>query len=74
MHDEQLEGVHALPGILGELDSVGPIYPCHHLAELRDVRPRDKEMLVQQEWVFTIDVIFDVCLRCEALRERYPSE
>ena len=74
MRDEQLEGVHALPGILGELDSVCPVDPSHHLAELRDVRPSDKEMLVEQEWVFSIKVILEVCLRCEALRKRYPGE
>ena len=74
MHDEQLEGVHALPGILGELDSVGPVDSSHHLAELGDVRPRDKEMLVEQERVFPIDVILEVCLRCKALRDWYSSE
>ena len=62
MRDEQLEGVHALPGILGELDSIGPVDPCHHLAELGNVRPCDKEMLVEQEWVFPIKVILEVCL------------
>ena len=74
MSDEQLEGVHALPGILGELDSVSPVDPSHHLAELGNVRPSDKEMLVEQKWVFPIEVILEVCLRCEALRERYPCE
>jgi hypothetical protein len=74
VRNEQLESVHALPGILGELDSVCPIDPSHHLAELGDVRPSDKEMLVEQEWVFPIEVILEVCLRCEALCERYPGE
>ena len=62
VHDQHFEGVHALPGILGELDSVGPVDASHHLAELRDVLPSDKEMLVEQEWVFPIDVILEVCL------------
>ena len=74
MSDEQLEGIHALPCILGELDTVSSVDPSHHLAELGDVRPSDKEMLVSQEWVFSIDIILEVCLRSEALSEGYTGE
>jgi hypothetical protein len=62
VNDKGLKALYCIEFFLRKANSVCIIYPGHHFAKLCDVTPCDKEMLIKQERVLTVDIILDVTL------------